>query len=195
MVPKSPPAHMLLIWEPSTELGLRRGSVHVCWVNKWTLRTKLRGLGVECLQKQGRPYKWLWLRVVDSREWWGLEGSGARIPCLKGQPLLSSGHLLPWAMWVTSCLIWFFKRSQNPDCYDELLIFSCWKLISNFFKLSEDQTKPICYLTTAQKMCLERLLWNLGCSGVSEVVTVIPLINARQRSQEQAKESQCPQHP
>lgn len=70
-------------------------------------------------------------------------------------------------------------------------------LWTNFklLKLSEDQTKHICWLTTAQQTCLELLLWNFRCSGVSDAVIVTLVITDRQRGQEWAKESLLCRHP
>lgn len=83
-----------------------------------------------------------------------------------------------------------FSREAKIQTFmmNSWFFFMLW---TNFklLKLSEDQTKHICWLTTAQKTCLELLLWNLRCSGVSDAVIVTLLITDRQRGQEWAKES------
>lgn len=147
------PEYMPLISEPSTKLGLSRGSVSVFWVNELTAR--FYRLWTQMPSEAKQTVQMNEVGDGNNRQCWGLH-----VLHSKGQPLFSSGHLLPCGD-VDHLLphLIFQEKPKSRLLWWAPDFFMLW---TNFklFKLSEGQTKHICWLTTDQRTCLELVPWN-----------------------------------
>lgn len=180
------PEYMPSILEPSTKLGLSRGSVSVCLVNELTAR--FYRLWTQMPSEAKQTVQMNEVGDGNNRECWGLHVSHS-----KGQPLFSSGHLLPCGN-VDHLLphLIFQEKPKSRLLWWAPDFFMLW---TNFklFKLSEGQTKHMWLVDHWPEDMFGTS--TLKLQDVSDAARVILLKTARQRGQEQAKESQYHQHP